>query len=129
MRARTVDHSAKKPAAVERRDGGQLVVAWTSGVAEVPGQRTVGVQERQEWLRGFRYAGARWILNVAGGAEGEISPTGQRGTIEEYVAAIDLDDAVRAGRAIVPDQRSECIPTASEPPSRLCSQGLHGIEA
>ena len=38
MRARTIDHSAKKPATVQRRDASQLVVAGAPGVAEVLGQ-------------------------------------------------------------------------------------------
>jgi hypothetical protein len=38
MRARAIDHSAKKPATVQRRDASQLVVAGAPGVAEVLGQ-------------------------------------------------------------------------------------------
>jgi len=43
MRSGTVDHSSKKPPAVQRRDSRQLVVAGTPDVAEVLVQRAVTV--------------------------------------------------------------------------------------
>jgi len=43
MRSRTINHSAKKPVAVQRSDSGELVMARTSDVAEVLGQRAVTI--------------------------------------------------------------------------------------
>ncbi len=43
MRSRTIDHSAKKPVAIQRSDSSELVMARTSDVAEVLGQRAVTV--------------------------------------------------------------------------------------
>jgi hypothetical protein len=43
MRSRTIDHSAKKPVAVQRGDGGELVVAGAADVTEVLGQRVITV--------------------------------------------------------------------------------------
>ena len=43
MRTGTIDHSTEKPAAVQRRDRSELVVAGTPDVAEVLSQRAVPV--------------------------------------------------------------------------------------
>ena len=110
MRSWTIDHPAKKPIAVQRRNGSQLVVAGASRKTEVLGQRAVGVKQHQQWLRSFGYALAGWVLNIASGTEREISPTGQRCNIEQDVASIDIDYVVRTGSSIAGDKRSICIP-------------------
>jgi hypothetical protein len=55
MGSGTIDHSPQKPAAVQRRDRSQLVMAGTTDVAE-----------------------AGWVLHIAGGTQREISPAGRR---------------------------------------------------
>jgi hypothetical protein len=43
MRSGTINHSAKKPVAIQRGDSSQLIVAGPPDVAEVLGQRAVTV--------------------------------------------------------------------------------------
>jgi hypothetical protein len=113
MRSGTIDHSAKKPVAVQRSDGGELVVAQTPDVTEVLGQRAVVVQQCQQWLRSFGDTLAGRVLYVPGRTQRQISPARQGSNIKKHITSINIDYAVRTGSAIASNKRSERIPTRS----------------
>src|SRR3569623_2935110 len=116
MGAGAIDHPAENPTVIQRCNCIELVLPGATLVVKILRQRAIKIEHNQQGLSRLRNTRSDRVLYVTGRAEGQISSVRQWSNIEQHVASVNIDDTVRPRGSIVPNNRRECIPSASVRP-------------